>query len=170
MARAAAALLLALACFAGPARALDGASLELGRGNDATDAWRIGLVWNWDKRWWQRGGWHLGAYWEVQLGEWNNGHNTHDLSLTPVFRYQRSAGDVRPYVEAAIGFHLLSDLHISTQRLFSTNFQYGDHFAFGVRTGRSDFSLRLQHVSNGGLAKPNPGINFVLLRYQRHFR
>lgn len=169
MARAAAALLVVLSCFAGGARALDGASFEYGRGNDATDAWRVGLVWNWDKRWWARGGWHLGAYWEVQLGEWNNGQDTWDLGVTPVFRYQRSSGEVIPYVEAAIGFHLLSDLRISHRRLFSTKFQYGDHLGAGVRVGPHDVGVRLQHVSNGGIARPNPGINFLLLRYQLRF-
>lgn len=169
MARAAAALLVTLGCFAGTAHALDGMSFEVGRGNDATDAGRLGLAWNWDARWWERGGWHLGAYWELQLGEWNNGHNTRDVSLTPVFRYQRSSGEVRPYLEAAIGFHMLSDLNISRRRFFSTRFQYGDHLGVGVRLGRHDLGVRLQHVSNGGLARPNPGINFLLLRYQRHF-
>jgi lipid A 3-O-deacylase len=32
--------------------------------------------------------------------------------------------------------------------------------------GRYDVSLRVQHLSNGGLRDPNPGINFVLVRLQ----
>jgi lipid A 3-O-deacylase len=158
-----------LLCFAGACAAVDGISLELGEGNDRTDLWRVGLSWKWDRRWWEHGGWHLGGYWEAQLGAWNNGRTTNDVSLTPVFRYERSSGRVRPYAEAAIGFHVLSDLRISGRRLFSTNFQFGDHVGFGVRAGRHDLGIRLQHVSNGGIARPNPGINFVLVRYQHHF-
>ena len=164
--RRAAVLLFLLLCFAAPARAIDSLSLEYGRGNDRTDLWRIGAQWQWDKRWWQRGGWHLGAYWDLQLGEWRNGRDVYDLSITPVFRYQRSSGDVIPYVEAAIGFHLLSDVSISRQRIFSTRFQYGDHVGVGAVIGRHDLSVRLQHLSNGGIARPNPGINFLVLRYQ----
>lgn len=74
-----------------------------------------------------------------------------------------------PYVEAAIGFHILSDLRISRRRSFSTSFQYGDHVGAGLIRGSHDFGLRLQHLSNGGIARPNPGINFLVLRYQYHF-
>jgi hypothetical protein len=31
---------------------------------------------------------------------------------------------------------------------------------------RYDSCLRVQHLSNGGLRDPNPGINFVLMRLQ----
>jgi lipid A 3-O-deacylase len=158
-----------LCCFAAPARGVDSMSFEAGRGNEATDLWRVGLQWKWDKRWWERGGWHLGAYWDLQYGQWNNGHDLHDISLTPTFRYQRSSGAVIPYVEGAIGFHMLSDLRISSRRLFSTHFQFGDHLGAGLMLGKHDLGVRLQHVSNGRLARPNPGINFLQLRYQFHF-
>ena len=39
---------------------------------------------------------------------------------------------------------------------------------FGERY-RYDLSLRLQHLSNGGLAHPNPGINFLQMRLAYHF-
>ena len=169
MVRRSVALLVLLLCFAAPALALDGVSFELGRGNDRTDVVRLGLQWNWDKRWLDTGRWHLGAYWDVQLGRWNDSHDLHDISLTPVFRFQRSSGELIPYVEGAIGFHVLSDLRINRRRVFSTKFQFGDHIGAGLKLGRHDLSVRLQHVSNGRLARPNPGINFLLLRYQLHF-
>ena len=53
--------------------------------------------------------------------------------------------------------------------MFSTKFQFGDHIGVGARFGaanRHDLGLRLQHVSNGGIKNPNPGINLLLLRYQ----
>ena len=34
---------------------------------------------------------------------------------------------------------------------------------------RYDASVRFQHLSNGGLVQPNPGINFVQLRLAYHF-
>lgn len=42
----------------------------------------------------------------------------------------------------------------------------------GVSLGaqrRHELLLRLQHVSNAGLKQPNPGLNFLQLRYALHF-
>ena len=36
--------------------------------------------------------------------------------------------------------------------------------------GSYDLGLRFQHLSNGGLRNPNPGINLVILRLQYHQR
>jgi lipid A 3-O-deacylase len=169
----AAAIIAAACCFAARAGPPDSFSFEAGRGDDHADVWRAGLQWNWDKHWLEGRAWRLGAYWDLQFGQWTGPSAVTDVSLTPVFRYERLASTgARPYVEAAIGFHMLSDLRISPRRVFSTRFQFGDHVGIGVRFGerqRHDLSLRLQHVSNGGIRRPNPGINFWLLRYQRHF-
>jgi lipid A 3-O-deacylase len=169
----AAAAALSLACDA-PALAIDGFSLEAGRGEEGTDSWRVGLVWKWDKQWFAERAWRLGAYWELQLGQWKGPiSSVTDLSITPVFRLEPSApGRVAPYVEGAIGFHFLSDYRISRRRSFSTKFQFGDHIGAGLRFGkglRHDVGVRLQHLSNAGLREPNPGINFLQLRYQHHF-
>ena len=89
-----------------------------------------------------------------------------------MFRFE-GTGDGSPYIEAAIGFHILSDLQINDDRIFSTKFQFGDHVGIGRRFGpanRYDLSLRLQHLSNGNIRKPNPGINFLQLRFQYHLK
>ena len=75
------------------------------------------------------------------------------------------------YLEGGVGAHVLSDLDVGTGRDFSTRFQFGDHFGAGFRFGadeRFDLGLRFQHLSNGGLRNPNPGINFLLLRFAYH--
>jgi hypothetical protein len=162
------------------AHAFDGASLELGIGNEDTELLRAGLQWNWQRRWFADRAWTLGAYWDLQVGRWSGPlrpgqeqQSVWDIGITPVFRLERAERTrVVPYFEAGIGFHMLSDLRITFRRSFSTHFQYGDHLAAGVRFGdanRYDMSLRLQHLSNGGLARPNPGINFVQLRLAYHF-
>jgi lipid A 3-O-deacylase len=172
----------AVAAFAIPAQAADGVSFEFGRGSEQTDLWRAGVQWNWDKRWLVERPWRLGAYWDLQVGRWTGpqlrgqrhaGDEVWDIGFTPVFRLERAQRTMfAPYAEAAIGFHLLSDLNINFRRVFSTHFQYGDHIGAGTRFGegyRYDVSMRLQHLSNGGLAHPNPGINFLQLRFQYHF-
>jgi hypothetical protein len=160
--------------------AVDSVSLEFGRGSEQTDLWRIGFQ-KWDRRWFVDRPWTLGAYWDVQFGRWQGPlergqraeNEVWDIGVTPVFRLERAQRAVlAPYAEAAIGFHLLSDLRINYRRAFSTNFQYGDHIGVGTRFGeryRYDLSVRLQHLSNGGLAHPNPGINFLQLRVAYHF-
>lgn len=161
--------------LASPALAVDSVSFETGRGDEGTELWRAGAQWDWHKWWFAERSWSIGAYWDLQVGRWSG--TTDDLwevGLTPVFRAEPARqGKFFPYVEAAIGFHLLSDLRVNERRRFSTNFQYGDHIGLGVRYGeryRYDLGVRLQHLSNGGLRRPNPGINFWQLRLQYHFR
>jgi hypothetical protein len=60
--------------------------------------------------------------------------------------------------------------HISRGLSFSTRFQFGDHVGIGYRFETYDLSLRLQQLSSGGIASPNPGINFLALRVHYHLR
>lgn len=152
-----------------PALAVDSVSFEAGHGTGVA-MWRLGAQWNWQKKWFTGGRWHLGGYWDAQLGAWHGERDLWDVSLTPVFRLQASAPSAfSPYVEAAIGFHLLSETRVSDSRRLGSAFQFGDHIGIGARFGeraRYDVGLRLQHLSNGGIRKPNPGINFWQLRFQ----
>jgi hypothetical protein len=164
--------ILAAALFlASPAWAVDGYSAEIGF-NDDVFQWRVGAQWKWQKRWFTGGSYELGGYWDVSAGAWYSDEDKtlYDLSVTPVFRYQ-ATGTGTPYLEAAIGFHLLSDLRVESNKTFSTKFQFGDHIGAGVRFGperRYDLQLRLQHLSNASIEHPNPGINFLQLRFQVH--
>jgi len=144
-------------CFA-----VDGVALETGRGEDRTNLLRVSLTDSWRKRVPLGNVWRLAGYWEFSAGLWDNADDsTAEVGVTPVFRVERG----RFFVEGAIGFHLVQT-HISAHRTFSTAFQFGDHLGAGMYFGRYDLSLRLQHLSNGGLREPNPGINFVLVRLQ----
>ena len=160
-----------LLAFIPPAYCVDGVSVEVGRGNDRTNAIRVSTQWNWRKQHALDERWRLHGYWEASAGAWESDDDSSaDFALTPVFRFERHGRQRVPYFEAAIGFHILSR-HISRERQFSTNFQFGDHIAAGLRFGpraRYDVGVRLQHLSNGGIRHPNPGINFVLLRFQYH--
>ena len=156
----------ALLCAALPAQALDGAALELGSGDESSELLRGSLQWKWARKWFADTGWELSGYWDASVGAWTTDKTLIDFGFTPVFRLQRRDWS-GPYVEAAIGFHLLSDLSVTGTRLFGSRFQFGDHLAAGWRfgpRGRYDVGLRAQHLSNGGLKQPNPGINFVVLR------
>jgi hypothetical protein len=170
--------------FACPqAHAVDGASFAYGK-SDSTNAdvqlYRIGLQWDWKKKWFDTGSWHLGGYWEVDAGYWNNDSvgKTHDsladIGFTPVFRFQpNNAAGFSPYVEAAIGIRFVSATSVSSQRAFGSSFQFGDHLGVGFRfgdKGQYDLGYRYQHMSKAGLKDPNPGINFHQLRLQYWFQ
>ena len=148
-----------------PAHALDGVTVEYGAGTHAVHLWRIGLQFDQEPTEWMDRHSRWSWYWDLALGGWHSDTGTvHDVSATPVFRYaKRSRG---PYLEGAIGFHVLSDSHISTDLGFSTRFQFGDHLGVGYDEGAWGWQLRLQHISNGGMRNPNPGINFLILRLQ----
>ena len=167
-------MLLASAAF--PARALDGMSLEAGSGEGIRTG-RVALQWDWTSRWLQSTNWHLGGYWDVALGYWHRndtGPGQHDdlfdFGLTPVLRLQPN-GRSGPYVEAGVGLHLLSRTSIGDKQM-STALQFGNHIGVGYRFGAKgsyEVGYRFQHISNAGLKKPNPGINFHQLRVQYHF-
>jgi len=164
-------LFAVLLLFAAKTHAVDGVSVEAGSGNNSVDLWRVGAQWKWQKHWFTQGDWHLGGYWDAQIGRWNGASNITDISLTPTFRLEPKSG-YGPYVQGAIGFHYLSGKNISTSKQFSTNFQFGDHVGAGYRFGQKgqyDLGIRLQHLSNAGIKHPNPGINFAILRFQYHF-
>jgi lipid A 3-O-deacylase len=159
------AFLVALLCSPWSARALDSVAVEAGRGTGKTTLLRVGMQWHGRDKWFEHSSWHVARYLDLAFGGWDNGDKTvYDLGLTPVFRFERSTGS--PYFEAAIGFHAVSDLQFERARATSTHFQFGDHVGVGFVRDRYDWALRLQHLSNGGIRNPNPGINFLQVRVQ----
>ena len=163
------ALALGLLCASHAAFAIDSASLEVGRGDHETTMMRVGLQWQGHRKAFENSSWQISHYIDLAFGGWNGEHGTvYDLGVTPVFRFQRAGGS--PYLEAAIGFHAISDLDFRDDVETSTRFQFGDHLGVGFVHGRYDWSLRLQHLSNAGIRDPNPGINFLQLRLQYRYR
>ena len=153
-----------MACAA-PARALDSYSAEIGVGGDNIEMWRVGLQWVPHPE--QLAERHWDWYVDVSLGSWNSDTGTvHDFGVTPTLRYARHVRGW--YFDGGLGAHVLSDSHVSTDLGFSTRFQFGDHLGAGYRFGTWDLSTRLQHLSNGGMRNPNPGINFLQLRLLYH--
>ncbi|MGE5616763.1 MAG: acyloxyacyl hydrolase [Bacillota bacterium] len=84
-----------------------------------------------------------------------------DVGLVPVLRLRPSAaGEVTPFAEAGIGVHLISRTELDNRK-FSTAFQFGEHLAVGARFGAYAASLRLEHISNGSIKRPNSGMTFA---------
>lgn len=174
------ATLIATALSAAPACAFDliedwpersAFFVQLGASDDAK-AFTAGATY--DLRW-SRG--HLHSFVETSFGRWNGekapgedgGAWIVQVGLTPVLRWH-PGGSPRWYLEGGVGANLLLPVWRSRDKRFSTVFNFGDHLAVGRRfgdDGKHELALRIQHFSNAGIRRPNPGENFVQLRYTR---
>jgi len=115
------------------------------------------------------------GYVEASIGRWvadiSDGSRSSawvtQVGITPVLRWH-PFNDPWWFTEAGIGVNVLAPLYRSSDKRFSTAFNFGDHVGIGVQLGedhRQELSLRLQHFSNAGIKDPNPGENFLQLRY-----
>ncbi|WP_233828092.1 acyloxyacyl hydrolase [Paraburkholderia sp. ZP32-5] len=137
----------------------------------------LGLVWNPGWTWWPIGDWHFALVGEAHAAWWHtNEGNVHDdigeFGVTPMIRFIKSSGSVRPFAEAGAGVRLLTSPRISTDLTLSTAFQFAETAGVGLQFGEHQQYLagyRFQHVSNGGIKEPNPGINFSQLYLQYNF-
>jgi lipid A 3-O-deacylase len=137
----------------------------------------LGLVWDPNLTWWQIGDWHFALVGEAHAAWWHTDEgNIHDnigeFGVTPVFRFIKGSGAIRPFFEAGVGVRLLTSPEISSHYTFSTAFQFADMVGVGAQFGgRQQYQVgyRFQHVSNGSIKEPNPGINFQELYLQYNF-
>jgi hypothetical protein len=137
----------------------------------------FGLVWDVHAPLWQGQSWQVRLLHEAQVAYWDVPHASDILELgyTPMLRLQRGApgaGNWSPFIEAGIGVRLLSHTRLSPDISLSTAFQFSDAIGAGVQfgpQGRSTLGVRFQHLSNAGIKRPNPGINFAQLYYQQRF-
>ena len=177
-----------LAMSAGAARAEpDGSNwwkpnqvfVQAGIAEDAK-ALTAGLVWMTDwSRAFRAGVFNL--YWEVSFGRWSADQPSGSsgsswvtqVGLTPVLRWYPGGGSTRWFMEGGIGANAVLPIYRSRDKRFSTTFNLGSHLAVGIPFGdqdRHELALRLQHFSNAGIRRPNPGEDFVQLRYTFRFR
>ena len=59
---------------------------------------------------------------------------------------------------------MLSHRKIGDERNLGSRFQFGESLSLGAELGehrRYSLAARVQHVSNAGLEKPNPGVTFI---------
>lgn len=109
-------------------------------------------------------GWH---------GRRRDGRNVLDASVTPFARYELGRPLGTPiYGEIGIGAHLLSATRIDYQRQFSTAYQFGEFIGLSTRygdQGTNRIGVRLQHVSNGGIKRPNDGLTYGMVFFDYRF-
>jgi lipid A 3-O-deacylase len=150
-----------------PSWALEGASAEHG-----SYSLSAGLVWPWPWRRATGSGEWTGAT-ELFVSHWSSDVQGERESRTqvgalPVFRYRFGGGWSDWFAEVGIGLTWMDALYRTDNHQFSTQFNFinviGLGRSFGVQREQA-LSLRVAHFSNGGIKNPNPGENFVQLRY-----
>jgi lipid A 3-O-deacylase len=147
---------------------------QIGLGDQRTQSYMLGATKDWH-RIYRFGAGAISGYFEGAFGRWTTGDDavrsaawSTQFSVTPVLRF-RPVGPACPwFVELGVGANYIAPLFRSGRKRFSTEFNFGDHMAIGADFGphrRQELVLRVEHFSNAGLAHPNPGENFLHLRY-----
>ena len=148
--------------------------IQAGVGDNDTRAYVAGATWDlpWSR---QLNHMKLSAYFEAGVGRWTTEDSgvsswswVTQVGVTPVLRLQPSGAANRWFAEVGIGANYIVPIYQSQNKRFSTQFNFGDHVSVGRQFGerrQHEILLRLQHFSNAGIAHPNPGENFIQLRY-----
>lgn len=151
--------------------------LQAATASHGTDAWTVGATLPFAT--WQRtlGSFAVRGYWDVYLSQWSadgptGPFHTRLIGVTPSFRLVPDGGRARWFLDAGIGATLADRRYVTLDKEFSTRFNFASHVGIGLVLGaqhQHELQLRLQHVSNAGLKEPNPGEDFLQLRYALRF-
>jgi lipid A 3-O-deacylase len=153
-----------------------GVFVEGGIAEHASYSATVGLVWPWSWRYQALGG-ELTATTEAYVSYWssrgvNERSSFTQLGLVPLLRYRFGQGQSGWFVEAGIGVSVMDARYRTSDKQFSTRFNFVDVAGVGRSFGpgrRQELSLRVAHISNANIKKPNPGENFLQLRYAALF-
>lgn len=117
-----------------------------------------------------QGGSRLDLNLELSAAYWEAAHNHSDsmwqLSLKPVLRWWTSENF---FLETGVGPSGLTSSHFGG-REFGSRFQFNSHIGAGYVFQKAHrISLRYSHSSNGGIKRPNPGLDVLELGYSYQF-
>ena len=148
-----------------------------GSGEGNTNALSVGVDWpsSWST---QAGGGLWTLQWEAFVSRWSapqaaGGRTSFtQLGFVPMFRWRPDGGKSPVFFELGIGASVTDERFTSSTKTFGTRWNFSDNAAVGYAFGakqQHEVSLRWQHTSNGGIKKPNPGLDLLLLRYALHY-
>jgi lipid A 3-O-deacylase len=148
-------------------------------GGSSTDSVALGVVVPWGPRRSVLGGaasFHGDLFvsqWRAPAYSGSGGHSNYSqLGAIAGLRWHFDEGASPWFVEAGLGGTVMDHLYRTPDRVFSTRFQFTEQFGFGRSFGSQgahELSVRWQHFSNSDIKKPNPGENFVRVRYLYRF-
>jgi lipid A 3-O-deacylase len=150
----------------------DGMFIEGGFAPSSSHSVTAGAMWTWD---WQArfGNTQATALTEVYVSRWSaRGQSVTQAALVPLLRLRLDHGRSPWFMEGGIGVSMMDSLYRNHGKEFTTRFNFVDVFGVGRSLGadrRREVSVRLAHISNANLKQPNPGENFLQLRYAVKF-
>ena len=146
---------------------VDGGVLLHPTGKSFPSAIDAGLGWSLPWTW---SGGALISRFDLGLGLIRNKDNDiWSLQAMPVLRYQPATAQHGIFAELGIGLTYID------KTLFTARHDMGSHLQFEERLGVGyDYfdhavSINFSHISNAGLAQPNPGANIASIRYTKTF-
>lgn len=171
-----AAAVLAAAAF--PSHALDlepdGVSVQAGPGTHGSRVAGVGVIWDWDFERMRRKA-ELTAHTELMVNHWDarefggSRQAITQLVVLPSLRMRLSRGASPWFIELGIGASWMDRLFVIPEKSFSTQWNFFDMMGLGHTVGGAnggqEVGLRWVHVSNAGFKRPNPGQDFIQLRY-----
>lgn len=133
---------------------------------------RVGLVREWERRWWESARGYLTGYWDGAYTYWGSSDEVggaHSLSFSPVLVYQFDRPRLRPFIEFGIGVSLFSRTRVGERRLGSS-FNFEDRLGAGITLpSGSRIGVRVIHYSNADIKQPNMGIDSFSVFYTRSY-
>lgn len=170
-----------------PALAQDAATREdfrrwyveagVARGGTWTASLGLNLPWTFERALFDG---QLTGHWDAYISQWSARNATPagvreawtQLALVPTLRFRFDQGRSPWFIEGGIGLSVLDSRYQTRRKTFSTQFNFADHQALGWSFGerrQHEVLLILRHASNAGIKKPNPGENFLQVRYSKVF-
>lgn len=155
----------------------DGVALQAGVGKHGTSMAGVAGVWDWDWERLRRKA-ELTAHTELMLNGWRadavggGNQSITQVVLLPSLRMQLSQGRSPWYLEVGVGASWMDRRLVTPEKEFSTRWNFYDVLGVGYAFGeqrRHELGARWVHVSNAGIKKPNPGQDFLQLRYVARF-
>lgn len=150
--------------------------VQAGLAEHRTYSVTAGLVWPWS---WRRelGRAEATGLTEAFLSHWSGRipegrHALTQVGVLPLVRLRPDAGRSDWFLEGGIGLSVMDHAYHTTTKRFGSTFNFVDVVGVGRSLGpdrRRELGLRFMHVSNGHIKEPNPGENFLQLRYAVKF-
>lgn len=155
----------------------DGVAVQAGAGGNGTAMAGIGIVWDWDFQRMRRKA-ELTAHTELMLNHWQahavggGNQGLTQVALVPSLRMRLDRGQSPWFIELGIGASWMDQKFVTPRKTFGSQWNFYDMMGIGRSFGNEhghELGIRWVHISNAGLAKPNPGQDFLQLRYVNRF-
>lgn len=137
----------------------------------------LGVTLPWQQWTYRLGPGQVTGHWDLFASRWSSQQDIGRLQTTvigvvPALRWRGDQGRAAWFIQAGSGLTMGNNYYSTLHKTFSTRYNFATHLAAGMNFGarrQHEWMLRMEHVSNAGIKKPNPGENFLQLRYAHRF-